>query len=115
MRKTFVYSLLLAFSLGTHAQDTTAVKADSTARHSVAIFLPLYLDSAFDADGELPLRQKFSQNSSIRGWNFMKEVFLSLDSLRKEGMRLDLHIYDTRSATRPIQQVLADSSFDMFG
>jgi hypothetical protein len=111
MRKTFVYTLLLAFSLGVHAQDTTAVKTDSTARHSVAIFLPLYLDSAFDAGGNYRYDKNFPKFINP-GLEFYEGVFLSLDSLRKDGMRLDLHIYDTRSATRPIQQVLADSSFD---
>src|SRR5580698_5668550 len=111
MRKTFVYTLLLAFSLGVHAQDTTAVKTDSTARHSVALFLPLYLDSAFDAGGNYRYDKNFPKFINP-GLEFYEGAGLALDSLRKEGMRLDVHIYDTRSATRPIQQVMADSAFD---
>ena len=102
MRKRFVYTLLLAFSLGIHAQDTTAVKADSTARHSVAIFLPLYLDSAFDAGGNYRYDKNFPKFINP-GLEFYEGAGLALDSLRKEGIRLDVHIYDTRSLTRSMR------------
>jgi hypothetical protein len=118
MRKTFVYSLLLAFSLNAHAQDTTAVKTDSVikktdslARHSVALFLPLYLDSAFDPTGNYRYDKNFPKFINP-GLEFFEGAGLALDSMRKEGMRLDVHIYDTRSVTRSIQRVVADSAFD---
>jgi hypothetical protein len=110
MKKYFRYSLLLLFGLRAHAQDTTAVKLDSNARHSVAIFLPLYLDSAFDAAGNYRYDKNFPKFINP-GLEFYEGVELALDSLRKEGTRLDVHIYDTRSATQPIPQVVADSGF----
>jgi hypothetical protein len=111
MRRIFVYTFLLGFSLEAHAQDTTVVKTDSATRHSVALFLPLYLDSAFDAGGNYRYDKNFPKFINP-GLEFYEGALLALDSLRKEGMRLDVHIYDTRSVSRPIQQVLADSSFD---
>jgi hypothetical protein len=113
MKKYFRYSLLLILGLRAHAQDTTVVKAplDSNVRHSVAIFLPLYLDSAFDATGNYRYDKNFPKFINP-GLEFYEGAELALDSLRKEGVRLDVHIYDTRSATRSIQQVVADTTFD---
>jgi hypothetical protein len=119
MRKRFVYTLLLAVSLIARGQDTAVVKTDSTshmradsmARHPVALFLPLYLDSAFDAGGNYRYDKNFPKFINP-GLEFYEGAGLALDSLRKEGIRLDVHIYDTRSLTRSIQQVVADSAFD---
>jgi hypothetical protein len=111
MKKIFAYILLIGSSLYAHGQDTTAVKDDSTARHSVAVFLPLYLDSAFDAGGNYRYDKNFPKFINP-GLEFYEGAGLALDSLRKEGMRLDVHIYDSRSITRSIQQVVADSTFD---
>ena len=73
MKISPIFLCVLLLGSRVHAQDTTAIEARTAhARHSVAIFLPLYLDSAFDAARQLPVRQKFSQNSSIRVWNFMR-------------------------------------------
>jgi hypothetical protein len=118
MNLYFRYSLLLLLTVRVHAQDTTAAKtgsgvpgADSTVRHSVALFLPLYLDSAFDAGGNYRYDKNFPKFINP-GLEFYEGAGLALDSLRKEGMRLDVHIYDTRSVMRSIQQVTADSTFD---
>ncbi len=106
----FRYSLILMFGLRVHAQDTTTVRVDSNARHSVAIFLPLYLDSAFDATGTYRYDKNFPKFINP-GLEFYEGSALALDSLRKEGVRLDVHFYDTRSATQSIRQVVADSGF----
>jgi hypothetical protein len=112
MRTYLLYCLLFAFSLAAKAQDTVGVKpVDSNARHSVAVFLPLYLDSAFDGGGNYRYDKNFPKFINP-GLEFYEGVELALDTLRKEGMRLDVHIYDTRSATRPLQQVLGSPEFD---
>jgi hypothetical protein len=118
MKRHLLYSLLLFFSLHVFGQDTAVVKtdsavrhSDSNARHSVALFLPLYLDSAFDATGNYRYDKNFPKFINP-GLEFYEGATLALDSMRKEGMRLDVHIYDTRSLTRSIQLVVADSAFD---
>jgi hypothetical protein len=110
MKKYFRYSLILMLGLRVQAQDTTAVRVDSNARHSVAIFLPLYLDSAFDATGNYRYDKNFPKFINP-GLEFYEGGELALDSLRKEGVRLDIHFYDTRSVTKSIGQVVADSEF----
>jgi hypothetical protein len=111
MKKYLAYLIFPGVTLAAKAQDTTAVKIDSFRRHEVAVFLPLYLDSAFDATGNYRYEKNFPKFINP-GLEFYEGVELALDSMRKEGVRLDVHIYDTRSATRPIQQVVADSTFD---
>src|ERR1700722_510641 len=88
MRTYFLYCLLLGFSLKMQAQDTTAVKpaADSNARHSVAIFLPLYLDSAFDATGNYRYDKNFPKFINP-GLEFYEGAQLALDSLEAEDAR----------------------------
>src|SRR5580692_2529373 len=105
MKKRLLYSLLLLCYFRSFSQ------VDSNARHSVAVFLPLYLDSAYDAGGNYRYDKNFPKFINP-GLEFYEGAGLALDSLRKEGIRLDVHIYDTRSLTRSIQQVVADSAFD---
>jgi hypothetical protein len=87
---------------------------DSNARYSVAVFLPLYLDSAFDAAGNYRYDKNFPKFINP-GLEFYEGAELALDTMRKEGVKLDVHIYDTRSVKLSIQQVLADSAFDSVG
>src|SRR5579863_6312696 len=105
MRKRLLYSLLLLCYFRGFSQ------VDSNARHAVAVFLPLYLDSAFDAGGNYRYDKNFPKFINP-GLEFYEGAGLALDSLRREGMRLDVHIFDTRSVTRSIGQVVADSAFD---
>lgn len=104
MKRYFAYLLLLVFAVRVQAQ------VDSSARHSVAVFLPLYLDSAFDATGVYRYNTNFPKFINP-GLEFYEGAELALDSMRKEGARLEIQFYDTRSATQPIQQVIADSAF----
>ncbi len=79
---------------------TAAVQAvrDTTGRHSVAIFAPLYLDSAFDATGNYRYDKTFPKFINP-GLEFYEGVQLALDSLQKEKALLDARIYDTRSTS----------------
>ncbi|HVW61128.1 MAG TPA: hypothetical protein VHC48_13855 [Puia sp.] len=79
-------------------------------RHKLAIFLPLYLDSAFDASGNYRYDKTFPKFINP-GLEFYEGAQLALDSLQKENARLEVHIYDTRSATQNIAQVLQSPEF----
>jgi hypothetical protein len=122
MNHTFRYSfllLLLLWGFGSAAQtDSTVRRVDTTvrhqedtnARHSVAIFLPLYLDSAFDAAGNYRFDKNFPKYINP-GLEFYEGAALALDTLQKEEARLDVRFYDTRSTTQSLQQVLAGPDF----
>lgn len=82
-------------------QDTTPV------RHKIAIFAPLYIDSAFDANNEY----RYAKNSFPKfinpGLEFYEGAELALDSLAKERALLEVFIFDTRSAKETLEQQLA--------
>src|SRR4051812_9820934 len=75
-----------------HITDTLAHIQDSAnLRHKVAIFVPLYLDSAFDASNSYRYDKSFPKFINP-GLEFYEGVQLALDSLEKEDARLEVHI-----------------------
>lgn len=80
---------------------------DPLKKHKIAIFAPLYLDSAFDASNEY----RYAKNSFPKfinpGLEFYEGAQLALDSLAKEGVPLEVFVYDSRSATETLEQQLA--------
>ncbi|MDP4212467.1 MAG: hypothetical protein Q8918_01710 [Bacteroidota bacterium] len=90
---------------------STSFAQTMSARYHVAVFLPLYLDSAFDASGNYRFDQNFPKYISP-GLEFYEGLELAMDSLEKAGSQLDVTIYDTRSAAKSLQQVLDEPVFD---
>jgi len=93
-----------------HVVDTAMHHKDSTDRHKLAIFLPLYLDSAFDASSNYRYDKSFPKFINP-GLEFYEGAQLALDSLQKENARLDVHVYDTRSGAQSIPQILQSPEF----
>src|SRR5215467_14906700 len=60
----------------------------------IAIFAPLYLDSAFDASGNYRYDKNFPR-FMVPGVDFWEGIQLAIDSLKKEGAQLDIQVYDT--------------------
>jgi len=87
------------------AQETP----DSNHYH-IAVFLPLYLDSAYDAAGKYRYDQSFPKWLNP-GLEFYEGLALAMDSLQNKNEPLDVTVYDTRSTTRTLQQVLDDTTF----
>jgi hypothetical protein len=105
-------SLLFVFLLNTifvhsavYSQDT----ASSEIRH-IAIFAPLYLDSVYDAGNNYRYGETFPKFISA-GLEFIEGAELALDTLRSQGARFDVHIYDTYSKTTPLSKILQDEEF----
>ena len=91
------YCLLLQ-----HAQNDSAI-----VKHKIAIFAPLYLDSAFDQSNEYKYAKNVFPKFINPGLEFYEGAQLALDSLNKEGSPLEIFIYDTRSTTETLEQQLA--------
>ena len=93
-------------SIGLHAQNT-----DSTRRPRIAIFTPLYLDSAFDG-----WEYRYAKNVFPKfinpGLEFYEGVQLAIDSLSRARVSLEVFVYDTRSATETLAQQLEKSARD---
>ena len=87
---------LLLFVAGM-AQTTTPLK--------VAVFAPVYLDSAFDAQ-----EYKHGNNALPRiilpGLEFYNGIMLAVDSLNTERHNLEVYFYDTKSVQEPLEKVL---------
>jgi len=114
MKKTLLPVLIIAFSFicksnGAFAQTDTAHK-----RYTVAVFTPLYLDSAFDASGEYRYDKNFPKFISP-GLEFYEGIKLAADSLKIENVALDIEIFDTRSASQTLQQQLGSAPMEHAG
>lgn len=73
-----------------------AVHAQEMKKHKIAIFTPLYLDSAFDAAGNFRY-EKTGAKFAGQGLDFYYGVQLAVDSLEKRGTPLEVFICDSRS------------------
>jgi hypothetical protein len=103
-RLTFCLLFLLA---GTNRG--LAQSGDSSKYH-IAVFLPLFLDSAFDASGSYRFDQNFPKYLNP-GLEYYEGLELAMDSLHKKGTSLDITVYDTRSVSGSIQEMLEDPKF----
>jgi hypothetical protein len=96
---------LLVFTLILSAFYSASAQTD-VVKYKVAIFAPLYLDSAYNEEGDY----RFSKNAFPKyinpGLEFYEGAQLAIDSLRKEKAPLEIFIYDTKSATTSISQTL---------
>ena len=89
------------------AKDSAAVRQDSLPqRQRIAVFTPLYLDSAFDAAGNYRFDRQFPKYASP-GLEFWEGAQMAIDSLKDEGVGVDIHVYDTRSAKKKFETLLA--------
>jgi hypothetical protein len=107
MKKHFLYIIFFIFliRISGYSQD----QADSQMHH-IAIFVPLYLDSVFDANDNYRFEENFPKFVSA-GLEFYEGAQLALDTLRSQNAHLDVHIYDTRSKQNPVSQILQSKDF----
>ncbi len=92
-------------------RNDAQAQADSSRKHRVAIFTPLYLDSAFDATGNYRYDKIFPKFINP-GLEFYEGVSMAIDTLQMMKVRLDIRIYDTKSSSNPITRILQSPEFD---
>jgi hypothetical protein len=90
--------------------DSGMAQTQDSSKYHIAVFLPLYLDSAFDASGNYRFDQNFPKYLNP-GLEFYEGLQLAMDSLKKMGLPIDITVYDTRSESRSLQQMLEDPVF----
>jgi hypothetical protein len=90
----------------TFAQDSIQAK-----RYRIALFSPLYLDSAFDDNLNYRQGKNFPKYFNP-GLEFYEGAQLAIDSLEKEGIHLDIHVFDSRSSTSGISAVIRNNGLD---
>jgi hypothetical protein len=80
-------------------------------RQQIAIFTPLFLDSAFDFTGNYRYDAKTFPKQSSAGLEFWEGAELAIDSLQKEGVKLDIHVYDIKAPQLQMDSLLASEAF----
>ncbi|MBO9201488.1 MULTISPECIES: type 1 periplasmic-binding domain-containing protein [Niastella] len=80
-------------------------------RQQIAIFTPLFLDSAFDNTGNYRYDAKTFPKQSSAGLEFWEGAELAIDSLQKEGIQLDIHVYDIKASQQQMDSLLASEEF----
>ena len=96
MRKQGTYFLIAASLIFVQTKN---LFAQNNSKQKIAVFIPLYLDSAFDATNSYRYDKNFPKFINP-GLEFYEGVQLALDSLTKEKAPLEVFVYDTRSVQR---------------
>ena len=91
LRPALLFSLLFFISFA----NTFAQNGNS--KQKIAVFAPLYLDSAFDVTNGYRYEKNFPKFINP-GLEFYEGVQFALDSLAKENAQLEIFVFDTRSA-----------------
>lgn len=96
---------LLQCTLSFSQTDSLPTHTDTVRRYHIAVFVPLFLDSAYDAAGEYRYAKTLPRLLSP-GLEFWEGAQLAIDSLQKEGLELDIHVYDSRSAKQSFMNLI---------
>jgi len=110
MTKKWIVLLLTFLALVTVVPVFSQITTDTTRQH-IAIFTPLYLDSAFDVSGNYRYDNKTFPRQASAGLEFWEGAELAIDSLKREGVQLDVHVYDTKAAPQRIDTILMSEEF----
>jgi hypothetical protein len=89
---------------------TGQVATEDSSQH-IAIFTPLYLDSAFDVSGTYRYDAKTFPKLAIPGLEFWEGAELAIDSLEREGLKMNIHVYDTRMPVAQFDSLLNSEAF----
>ena len=92
--------------------SVASLAQDTIPKHRIAIFAPLYLDSAFNDTAGYRYAKNIFPKFINPGLEFYEGAQLALDSLNKEYAPLEVFIYDTRSTTETIWDQLNKPEMD---
>lgn len=101
IKKLFAFLLVSAaimLSINLAAQN-------GQAKHKIAIFAPLFLDSVFNSKGEYIYSKNVFPKFLNPGLEFYEGAQMAIDSLKKEKAPLEIFVFDTKS-DESIQQQL---------
>ena len=96
-----LHKLLLLFCVSFFAFQSNA----QNKKYTIAVFAPLYIDSAFDGNNYKLSNNNFPKNI-LPGLEFYNGVMLATDSLQAEKQSLEINIYDTKSSRQSISGII---------
>lgn len=105
-----LYFLLVVLFLSGHgfAQNLPT----NQVKHKMAIFTPLFLDQAFDSEGNYLYSNKSFPKNSITGLEFYHGASMAMDSLNKLNVPLEVYVYDSKSANESLEQQFSKCAAD---
>jgi ABC-type branched-subunit amino acid transport system substrate-binding protein len=109
-----IAKLTLLLLLCITAVNTQAQTDSIPPRQKVAVFAPLFLDSAFSATGDYKQGKQFPKYA-IAGLEFYVGIQLAIDSLNKEKLPLEVFVYDTRSTKQSLAAQIAATAENNIG
>ena len=98
LKLALLTSLLFSFSL-------TTTFAQNNSKQRIAVFAPLYLDSAFDEYNTYRYDKNFPKFINP-GLEFYEGIQFAIDSLNKENAQLEVFVFDTRSSKTLLMEQL---------
>lgn len=109
MRSNWIILICLLGStlIGARKESVAQPLASAEKKIRIALFAPLYLDSAFDKNSEYRYGQKQFPKFIVPGLEFYEGALLALDSLRKEGAAIELIVFDNKAADKSIATQLS--------
>jgi hypothetical protein len=94
------------------AQAAPAATAPVAPRiYRIAVLAPLFLDSAFDQNGNYKLGNQYPKYA-FPGLEFAEGARLALDTLQAQGSAIQYFVYDTRSVSGALTKLIGDHSLD---
>jgi len=84
-----------------------SAQIQSVPKQKIAVFAPLYLDSAFDKENNYRYDKSFPKFINP-GIEFYEGMQLAFDSLNKEKAQLEIFIFDIRSVAKNLEQQLRE-------
>jgi ABC-type branched-subunit amino acid transport system substrate-binding protein len=101
MKGSIIVLLLVLVSFFT-IQESRAQEAPT----KIAVFAPLYLDSAFNGNN-FKLGNTNLPKFLLPGLEFYNGVMMAIDSLNAEGVNAEVLIYDSKQSESAIQEILS--------
>lgn len=111
MKKFFFCLLMCVLCLGNkkiHAQEIADTAAPKV--YKIAVFAPLYLDSVFT--GYELRNRKAIPKLIVPALEFVQGAQIAFDSLTLDNERVEAFIYDTKSFTEPLPQLIKNKKLD---
>mgnify|MGYP001627476847 CR=1 FL=1 len=103
LQKLILVFIILISHYSTDAQEPARV-------WKVAVFAPVYLDSAYTQDGSYRLGNQILPRYMMPGLDFYNGVMLAIDSLNAEKQPVEVVFYDSKSMKGSTQNAILDSA-----
>jgi len=108
LKYIFVIIFFFAFEI-TYGQSQDSI---STKKHKIAVFSPIYLDSAFSGNN-----YRYGKNFprfTLQGVGFVQGAMIALNNFPIENCQIETFFYDSKSDSTNIQQLIETNELDDF-